>query len=419
MQEIENIIAKEQGESSPLNFNLTNLQSDVMGFLNEAQLRFPDAISLASGRPSADFFDLRAGLKKFDVYVGDQAQKTGQSEEDVLKNLGQYNRAQGFINEHLVSYLKNDRNIIVDEMDVVVTVGAQEAMALVLTAMCHPDKQSIAIENPSYIGMSTYAKITGYNIIPVHANEEGLDIDELEASITKAKIAGKPIRLVYTIPDHQNPTGELMPLSIRKKLIEKAEEHDFYIIEDNAYGNFTYDGESLPTIKSIDPYNRTIYIESFSKTLFPSLRMSVLVAGQKFEYKNKTLSLSDQISKLKGYVTLNTPAIDQAIFAGYLIEEHFSFNKMVEDKVRDCYLKRQAMLDALEEYLGAHKDLVSWNKPKGGFFLSLKLPFDITQEDVAICAGEYGVIFCPMSSFYINQDKGPRFIQSKLSTYKG
>ncbi len=399
----------------PLNANLLHLQSDVMGFLNEAQMRFPEAISLASGRPSAAFFDLRSSLEKFDLYVNHQVRTTGKTEAEILSALGQYNRAQGFVNEHMARYLNKDRNIIADAADIVVTVGAQEAMALVLMTMCDPNAHAIAIENPSYIGMSTFAKIAGYDIVPIHSNDDGLDIEELDAKILLAKTQGKPIRLLYTIPDHQNPTGKLMPLGIRHKLIEKAVTHDFYIIEDNAYGNFLYEGDSMPTIKSIDKFNRTIYIESFSKTLFPSLRMAALVAGQTFSYDNKSLSLSDQISKLKGYISLNTPAIDQAIFAGYLIENKYTFKHMTAPKVKDCMLKREAILAALEEHLGAYRNVVSWNKPKGGFFLTLKLPFSILPEDVTTCARDYGVIFCPMSSFYINQDKGHNEIRLAFS----
>ena len=398
-----------------LNPNLLNMKSDIMGFLNEALLMFPEAISLASGRPSAKYFDLRESLQKFDAYIKYRVEETGKSEAFILSDLGQYNRAQGIINDELAKFLANDEKINVQPDDIVITVGAQEAMMLCLTAICHPDHHTIAIENPSYIGMSVYAKIAGYDIAPIAARTSGLDLEELEEKIAEAKQKGKPIRLVYTIPDYQNPTGNLMPLSARLALLEKAVEHDFYILEDNAYGYFLYEGEKIPCIKSLDKNNRTIYIGSFSKTLFPSLRLAALVAGQQFEYEGDSFSLSSQLSKLKAYVSLNTPSINQAILGGYLRDNDFSLRQFNEAKIEDCRAKRQAILDALEMYLGEYKEVISWTKPMGGFFLTLKVPFKVGEANVIECAKKHKVVFCPMFFFYIDEIGGDQEIRLAFS----
>ena len=100
------------------------------------------------------------------------------------------------------------------------------------------------------------------------------------------------------------------------------------------------------------------------------------------------------------------------------VENDYTFKELTAPKVKDCLLKRAAILAALDEYLGAYKNVLNWNKPQGGFFLTLKLPFPILPEDVTTCARDYGVIFCPMSSFYINQDKGHNEIRLAFSNVK-
>ncbi len=397
-----------------LNPNLLSMKSDVMGFLNEALLRFPEAISLASGRPSAKYFDLRESLEKFDAYVNYRMVETGKSEAFILSDLGQYNRAKGIINAELAKFLAKDEQIHVNPEDIIVTVGAQEAMMLILTTLCHPAHHSIAIENPSYIGMSTYAKIADYEIASIPTTPEGLDLSALEESIAIAKSKGKPIRLLYTIPDYQNPTGNLMPLAARKALLAKAEEHDFYILEDNAYGYFNYEGEKIPSIKSLDEKHRTIYVGSFSKILFPSLRLAVVAAGQSFEFEGKTLALSEQISTTKAYVSLNTPSINQAILGAYLRDNDFSLVQFSEEKVAGCSEKRAAMLAALEKYLG-NQAQVKWRKPAGGFFLTLEVPFKVEEANVIECAEQYKVIFCPMSFFYLDGIGGDHEIRLAFS----
>ena len=405
-------------EEPPINPNLLSLKSDVMGFLNEAMIMYPEAISLASGRPSADYFDLRASLKKVDSFVRYKRSIDFATEEVILSDLGQYNRAAGIINEIIAKYLAKDENINTDPDDTIITVGAQEAMGLVLNTLCHPDQHTIAIENPSYIGMSTYAKITGYDIAPIATIETGLDIRDLESKIMAAKRRNKPVRLLYVLPDYQNPTGVVMNVKTRVKLLKLAEKHDFYILEDNAYGCYTYEGEKLPSLKSIDVNRRVIFIGSFSKLLFPSLRLAVVVADQKFNYKGREVVLSEQLAIMKGYVSLNTPSICQAILGGYLVDNGFSLENIVQEKVEGCFERRRAICDSLTEYLGKYKQLVKWNIPKGGFFLTLTLPFEINENSVMECASKYGVIFCPMSFFYINGVGGENQIRLAFSNLK-
>ena len=405
-------------EDPPINSNLLNLKSDVMGFLNEAMIMYPEAISLASGRPSAEYFDLKESLRKVDSFVRYKKSVDFATEEAILSDLGQYNKASGIINEIVAKYLVKDEKIIAKAEDIIITVGAQEAMGLVLNTLCHPDRHTIAIENPSYIGMSAYAGIAGYDIVPVATISTGIDVGDLENKIVLAKRSNKPIRLLYVLPDYQNPTGAVMSVKTRVKLLKMAEKHDFYILEDNAYGCFTYEGDKLPSLKSIDVNSRVVFIGSFSKLLFPSLRLAVLVANQKFSYQEKEISLSEQIAILKGYVTLNTPSINQAILGGYLVDNGFSLKNIVQSKVEGCFERRRAICDALTNYLGKYQNLIKWNVPKGGYFLTLTLPFEINEKSVMECASNYGVIFCPMSFFYINGVGGKNQIRLAFSNLK-
>ncbi|MFN0217076.1 MAG: PLP-dependent aminotransferase family protein [Saprospiraceae bacterium] len=378
-------------------------------------MNFPQAISLASGRPDAGFFDLQNSLGKLEVFVRQQMAASQQSRDFILEELGQYNKAQGIIAGHLSRLFAKDEGIVADPADIIVTVGAQEAMLLVLHTLCHPDYHTIAVENPTYPGFSLYPKIAGFDLAPVHFRNGNLDLEELEEKIAVANANNKPIRLLYVIPDFQNPSGSCMSLETREVLLENAKKHDFYILEDNAYGYFRYEGEKIPAIKSLDRENRTIYIGSFSKVLFPGIRLAGLVAGQKFQLGNQEVSLSHEMTKLKGYVTLNSPSITQAILGGYLIENDFSFQNLIFPKVEACRIKRDALVAALQEYLGKFKSQITWNVPQGGFFLSLQLPFRVSDADVMECAKRFGVIFCPMSMFYLNGKGGENEIRLAFS----
>uniref|UniRef100_UPI00366C1DB3 aminotransferase class I/II-fold pyridoxal phosphate-dependent enzyme n=1 Tax=Plantactinospora endophytica TaxID=673535 RepID=UPI00366C1DB3 len=161
------------------------------------------------------------------------------------------------------------------------------------------------------------------------------------------------------------------------------------------------------TLKSMDENNRVIYLKSLSKTLYPSLRLSLMVVNQSILVDSNVLKLSDLVSKTKGYITVNTPSIIQAMFGGMLRQHNFSLKELNKEKVLGMKEKRNYLLKCLEETFNTKNNPwskeVKWNHPKGGFFIRVKLPFEVGKKEVVECAEKFKVIFTPMSFFYLNE----------------
>ena len=378
------------------------LQNDVMGFLNEIQLEFPNALSLASGRPDERFFDVEESFDYFNIYTEHIARN--KNKKNVINSLGQYNKAKGIINDVVAQYLKKQYGINVNHSHILINVGTQEGIMLSVMTFCNKETDIIAVENPTYVGITDYSKITGHTVQPLKLTEEGICLDDLHEKLISTQKNGKRIKLVYVTPDFQNPTGSCMPLENRKELLRMSETFGFYILEDNAYGDFLIEGEKLPTIKSLDTNQRVIYLHSLSKILYPSLRLGILIADQTMADGRL---ISDLMAKVKGYTTVNTPAITQAVFAGILLKNKFDLSNYNEQKLQNLLSKRNAILEALEQHFRKNKEEwsreITWNAPKGGFFLTMKTPVPVAREDVYTCAKEYNVIFTPMSFFYLNE----------------
>jgi (S)-3,5-dihydroxyphenylglycine transaminase len=402
---------------------LKSTGEDVMGFLNEIQLEYPDAISLASGRPDPQYFDLENFAGYVELYINSITSSSGADRKKIFGDLGQYNRTKGIVNDLLAKYLETDEQIRAAPEDILVTVGTQEAMTLAVFALCNRENDVILTEDPTYVGLTHLSKITGHTIEPIPVGPDGICLDTLEEKIISCRQEGKRVAFVYVIPDYQNPTGCAMPVSNRQRLLDIAEEYDTLILEDNAYGDFAYDTERPLTLKAMDINNRVIYMRSFSKTLYPSLRVSALVAGQVIGAQGEKTPLSNLMAKIKGYITVNTSAINQAILGGILIKNNCSLLASGREKVTAMKSKRDQLLAALTDCIEPGRDRwakeISWNIPQGGFFLTIKVPFKVTKADVIVCARQYKVIFTPMSFFYLDGTGGEHEIRLAFSNVTG
>ncbi len=227
---------------------------------------------------------------------------------------------------------------------------------------------------------------------------EGLEPAAVTAAIDRVRAAGGIPRALYDIPDFNNPMGTTMPVAVRHEMLDLLRNEDVLLFEDNPYGMFAYDGAPQPPIKSFDSAAGVIYLGSFSKTLFPGLRIGYLVADQEVAGPGGSLlPLSGELAKVKSLTTVNTPPLMQAIAGGLLLEAGGSLRELVGRKLPHYRANRDAMLAALESELGGTG--VTWNRPAGGYFLTLDLPFDFGEDELDLCARDYGVICCPMRFF--------------------
>jgi (S)-3,5-dihydroxyphenylglycine transaminase len=209
-----------------------------------------------------------------------------------------------------------------------------------------------------------------------------------------------------------------MPLATRRALLDLVHREGVLLFEDNPYGMFAYDGEPLPTLKSLDEHGDVVYLGSFSKTLYPGLRIGYLVADQEVRgapgADKGPSTLAFELSKVKSLTTVTTPPLLQAIVGGLLLENGGSLQSLMAAKLPFYRENRDRMLACLAERFGAGSG-VGWNRPEGGFFLTLSLPFDFTEERLTVCARDYGVIVCPMSFFSILGARGGRNREIRLS----
>jgi (S)-3,5-dihydroxyphenylglycine transaminase len=219
------------------------------------------------------------------------------------------------INDVIAKHLELDEGIHVAPDAIMVTIGAQEALAVLLAGLFDPSKDILLVSDPSYIGITGLARLFGVSVVPVPSGEDGLDPESVKETILKAGRNGC-VRALYDIPDFNNPLGTSLSVEDRVNLIDVCREHGVLLIEENHYGMFNYDEDRLPTLKALDKDQTVLYIGTFSKTLFPGLRLGYLVADQPVGGKGQLLA--KELSKVKGLLTLNTSTICQAIVAGAL-----------------------------------------------------------------------------------------------------
>jgi len=371
-----------------------------MNFLNEVSNHYPDAVSLAAGRPYEEFWDLEElprYLARFSEYLRDDL---GYSEERVRRTLFQYGRTKGIVHELVASNLELDEGMVVDPESIVVTVGCQEAMVLVLRALRSGPKDVLLAVSPTYVGLTGAARLVDMPVLPVASGEAGIDLDDLLYRIQDARAAGLRPRACYVMPDFANPSGVSMSEKTRRALLALAREEDFLLLEDNPYGLFHGDAERVPTLKALDTHRRVVYLGSFAKTVLPGARVGYVVADQTVTAADGSVGLlADELSKIKSMLTVNTPALAQAIVGGKLLSHGCSLVR-ANQREREIYAaNRTRIVDGLAARLGPGSP-VSWNVPAGGFFVVVTVPFRVDDALLTRSARDYGVLWTPMHHFY-------------------
>lgn len=390
---------------------------DTMNFLNEVTFRYPDAISFAPGRPFDGFFDVEQIFTHIRDYI-DHLAAGGGSPDQIKDALFQYGPASGRIRDVIADWLRQDEDVDVPAESIVVTVGCQEAMFLTLRALIRDPEDVLLVSSPCYVGITGAARLLNITAIPVPERPDGFHCADLEAAVRAAHAAGRRPRACYVMPDHTNPSGTTMSLATRRDLLDLAERLDLLILEDSPY-RLVSPGRQLPTLKSLDSERRVVHLGSFSKTLFPGARVGFAVADQLVDLGDGTTGLlADELAKIKSMVTVNTSPLSQAAVAGMLLAaggRASTLNTRTSAYYGDAMRRT---LDRLDECLpAARRDAlgVRWNRPSGGFFLAVTVPFRADNAALARSADEFGVIWTPMSYFYPDGPAGHDGIRLSIS----
>jgi (S)-3,5-dihydroxyphenylglycine transaminase len=370
---------------------------DTMTFLNEVTLRYPDAISFAPGRPYDGFFDIEdifAGLRRY----LDHLAAAGAGPRAIRTALYQYGPTAGQIRDIIADSMRVDEGVDVPAESIVVTVGAQEAMLLVLRALIARPDDVMLISDPCYVGITGAARLLDARVAPVEETEEGFSPAVLERVIRAELAAGRRPRAFYVVPDHSNPSGATMPLAARAELLEIAARYDLLIVEDTPY-RLVSPGEPLPTLKALDRGRRVIHVGSFSKTVFPGARVGFVIADQPIGGGGL---LAGELTKIKSMVTVNTSSLSQAVVAGALLGAGGKLSELNAEAAAYYGDAMRYTLDQLDRRIpaGLRAAGVRWNRPAGGFFLTLRVPFRADVAALTRSAEQFGVLWTPMSYFH-------------------
>jgi (S)-3,5-dihydroxyphenylglycine transaminase len=383
-----------------LHGSLTDRALNSMNFLNEVANHYPDAISLAAGRPYEEFYALEDLHSYLDTFAHYLREELGYDEAGVRRTIFQYGRTKGIVHHLVARNLALDEEIEVDPEAIVVTVGCQEAMVLILRALrAHPTDVVLAV-SPAYVGLTGAARLVDLPVLPVAGGNDGVDLEDLVAVIKRARADGLRPRACYVMPDFANPSGLSLDLETRHRLLEVAAQEDLLLLEDNPYGLFPAEGvDRVPTLKALDTERRVVYLGSFAKTALPGARVGYVVADQTVEAPDGTVGLlADELSKIKSMVTVNTSAVAQAVIGGKLLENGCS---LVSANIRERAIyatNLRAITDGLAARFPGGE--MSWTVPSGGFFVVVTVPFPVDDELLEKSAHEYGVLWTPMGHFY-------------------
>jgi len=264
--------------------------------------------------------------------------------------------------------------------NVVITSGSQQSLQILAQATLNPGDR-VLVESPTYVAALKIFSIYGAEIVPVDSDDEGIIPEALEAELKKG-----PVKLIYLIPNFQNPTGITLPYERRKKIMEIVQNHNVIVIEDDPYGKLRYSGEPVAHMKTMDPQQQVVYMGTFSKTVAPGLRVAYVVCEEKIAQK---FVLGKQNSDM------HTASLPQLICYEYckrgLLEPH------IQDCIKLYAGKRDLMLTMLEKYFPKE---MRWIKPDGGLFLWSKLPEGYSAMRLLDYALPAKVAYVPGDSFY-------------------
>lgn len=373
---------------------------DVMNFLNQIAGEYPAAISLAAGRPAENFFDAARWMAQIPHYLAYFSAQRGMTQAQGMNALAQYGNTNGIVNELIARQIGNDDGIACGAGQILVTAGCQEALALCVRNLCPHADDVILVRSPAYIGISGAAMCNRVEEVPFSCAEPGQMVAELRATIGRCEGRGKRPRVLYLVPDFDNPTGTVLSRALREELIALCAAHEIVVLEDNPYGMFRYAGASVEPMYALDTLGCVVYLGTYSKTLCPTLRVGYAVLPHNlFGDAAAARRLLASLSRDKSFGTLNTSQLTQAAVGAILLSVDCSLRNHVAPVI-DFYRNNCQVMDAcLTRVFAADAGAVSWNVPEGGFFMVVSLPFPFKTAQAELCARDYGVLVMPLSFF--------------------
>lgn len=362
-----------------MQYRFSNKANQISGSAVEEILKYagdPTVISLAGGNPATETFPHKA--------LAEIAREL-LTENPALAL--QYNTPRGYapFRQLMVERLKERDQIGRDFDDLFIVTGGSQAIDLAAKVFCD-EGDVVLVEEPSFVGALNTFRAFAAKLVGVKLEEDGVDV----AAMEKAMEENPNAKLFYTIPSFHNPTGITTSLEKRKAIYDLCVKYGVMILEDNPYGELTFDGTKVPTYKSMDSEGIVIYCNSFSKILSPGLRVGYTVA-----HKDVIVKMVDS----KQNADVHTPILNQLMTYEYL--KRYDIYESIA-KMRVLYSRKcQVMLDAIEEYLPKS---IHHTTPKGGLFVWCDMGGGYDTREVAQYCAERKVVFVPGSTFMVDMD---------------
>ncbi len=350
---------------------------------------FPDVISFAAGNPAPEAFPAKEIARISNELIAN---------EPILAL--QYSITEGYtpLRDTMKALMLKQNCFNPDIDDLIITSGAQQGMELSCKSFCN-EGETLICESPSFIGSLNAFRSYNVNLVGVEMEEDGIVIDKLE----KALIENPNTKLIYVIPNFQNPTGRTMSLEKRKAVYELACKYNVVIIEDNPYGDLRFEGEPIASIKSMDTEGRVIYVGSFSKVLAPGLRVGYVSAPKEIIQK---LVVCKQVSDV------HTNIWAQIICDRFIKENDFDAHiKYLQDIYRKKY---HLMRDCIKANFS---EKIVCSQPQGGLFVWATLPDDCDMAGFCTTAvKDFKVAVVPGVAFLTNENETTTSFRLNFST---
>ncbi|AJQ29550.1 PLP-dependent aminotransferase family protein [Pelosinus fermentans] len=333
-----------------------------------------EVLSFAGGLPAPELFPVEE-LKEISIRVLEQ----------MGREALQYSTTEGYkpLREKIAERMNRKFKTSVTADNIVITCGSQQALDL--SGKLFLDEGDIVLcESPTYLAAISALKAYGPRFIEVPTDDQGMIIEELEKIIA----AQKSIKLIYVIPDFQNPTGKTWSLERRRDFMKLVQQYDIPVIEDNPYGELRFENEILPSLKSMDRSGKVIFTSTFSKTFCPGLRIGWIAADAEF---------IEKYVLVKQGADLCTSIRSQMEIAAYM--DVFDFETHIEKLVAVYRKRRDVMVEMLNKTMPQG---VSFTHPQGGLFLWVELPRHIKSVDLLHDCLKNNVAFVPGDSFFPN-----------------
>lgn len=335
----------------------------------------PDVISFAGGLPSADLFPV---------------DELRQSADDVFTNEPhsalQYSATEGchelrnWIADHYLSVY----GLQVSADNILITNGSQQGLDLLGKIFLDPG-DGVVIEAPAYLGALQSLSMYQPRFLPINVSDNGMDATDLQTTLSEAKP-----KLIYTVPDFQNPSGICYPTDNRHAVADTVNRSNAFLIEDSPYAELRYSGKHKPLLYSLAP-EKTILLGSFSKTLSPSLRLGWVVANN---------TVIDKLKLAKQAADLHSSYLLQRIVLRYLTSN--PYHDHIRKICRSYAANKQVMVDAIKHSFP--KDSAVTN-PEGGMFLWAEIATGISTQELFKQSIKQKVAFVPGDAFYQTNPK--------------